>query len=315
MIETILNGLLPVAFGILLGWLTGRQGLLKHEDAHVLGVFVIRFALPFALFEGAVKTAPEKLGNVGFFLCLIFGLMGTYLIALAVGRLIFKHDLRTATMQALVSSYPDMAYFGAPILAAMFGPEGFLAVLVGNLVTSIFMLPLTIVLTHVSNKLDAGHGWKDSWHILVHSITNAVINPIVWLPILGTILSFGHVTLPAPVLSSVDLIAKAAGGTSLFALGLMLYGEPFRINADVLTNLGLKNLLMPLLMVLGAVLFGVTGAAREQVIITGATPTAVAAAIFALKNNTYTANATATILISTILGIGTAGILIGFFSS
>ena len=80
-----------------------------------------------------------------------------------------------------------------------------------------------------------------------------------------------------------------------------------KINADVLANLGLKNLLMPLLMVLGAVLFGVTGAAREQVIITGATPTAVAAAIFALKNNTYTANATATILISTILGIGTAG--------
>ena len=89
------------------------------------GSFVIRFALPFALFEGAVKTAPEKLGNVGFFLCLIFGLMGTYVIALAVGRLLFKHDLRTATMQALVCAYPDMAYFGAPILAAMFGPEGF----------------------------------------------------------------------------------------------------------------------------------------------------------------------------------------------
>ena len=314
MVETILNGLLPVAFGILLGWLTGQQGLLKHENAQVLGTYVIRFALPFALFEGAVKTAPEKLGNAGFFLCLIFGLMGTYVIALAVGRLLFKHDLRTATMQALVCAYPDMAYFGAPILAAMFGPEGFLAVLVGNLVTSIFMLPLTIVLTHASDKVDAGHGWKDSWHILVHSLTNAVINPIVWLPILGAILSFGHVTLPAPVLSSVDLIAKTAGGTSLFALGLMLYGEPFRINTDVLANLGMKNLLMPVLMALGAVLLGVTGAFRQQVIITGATPTAVAASMFALKNNTYTANATATILISTILGLATNGILIGWFS-
>jgi len=276
---------------------------------------VIRFALPFSLFEGAVKTAPEKLGNLGFALCLIFGLMGTYLIALAVGRLFFKHDLRTATMQALVCAYPDMAYFGAPILAAMFGPEGFLAVLVGNLVTSIFMLPLTIVLTHVSGKVEAGHGWTDFWHILGHSLYSAVINPIVWLPILGAILSFGHVTLPGPVLSSVDLIAKSAGGTSLFALGLMLYGEPFKINADVLANLGLKNLLMPLLMALGAALLGVSGAARQQVIITGATPTAVAASMFALKNNTYTADATATILISTILGIAINGILIGWFSS
>jgi malonate transporter len=137
-VDTILNGLLPVAFVIMLGWLSARIRLLKHDDAGVLATLVIRFALPFALFEGAVKTSPEKLHNVGFALCLTLGLMGTYLIALAVGRFVFKHDLRTATMQALVCAFPDMAYFGAPILAAVFGPEGFLAVLVGNLITSIF---------------------------------------------------------------------------------------------------------------------------------------------------------------------------------
>jgi malonate transporter and related proteins len=36
--------------------------------------------------------------------------------------------------------------------------------------------------------------------------------------------------------------------------------------------------------------------------------------MFALKNKTYTADATSTILLSTILGIGTEAILIGFFS-
>jgi malonate transporter len=64
-IETILNGLLPVAFVILLGWLACRIGLLKHEDAGVLAALVIRFALPLALFEGAVKTSPDKLENLG----------------------------------------------------------------------------------------------------------------------------------------------------------------------------------------------------------------------------------------------------------
>uniref|UniRef100_UPI00131E8B8A AEC family transporter n=1 Tax=Beijerinckia sp. L45 TaxID=1641855 RepID=UPI00131E8B8A len=259
MIETILSGLLPVAFVIVLGWLSARLGLLKHEDAGVLATFVIRFALPFALFEGAIKTAPEKLANPGLGLCLVFGLMGTYLLALAIGRLVFRHDLRTSTMQALVCGFPDMAYFGAPILAAMFGPEGFIAVLVGNLVTSIVMLPLTIVLTHVSDKQEAGHGWADTIHVLTHSILGALINPIVWLPILGVILSFAHITLPGPVVSSVDMIAKTAGGTSLFALGLMLYGEKLRINADVLTNIGLKNFLMPALMMLGALGLGLTG--------------------------------------------------------
>jgi malonate transporter len=313
LLDTILNGLLPVAFVIVLGWLSGRLGLLKHDDAGVLATLVIRFSLPLALFEGAVKTSPDKLGNVGFALCLTLGLMGTYVIALGVGRFVFRHDLRTATMQALVCAFPDMAYFGAPILAALFGPEGFLAVLVGNLITSIFMLPLTIVLTHLGDKDETGNGRPDISRIFGQSIARAVINPIVWVPVSGMILSFSHVTLPGPVLTSVDLIAKSAGGTSLFALGLMLYGEGFMINANVLTNLAIKNFLQPALMALGAVLFGVVGAPAHQAVVTGAVPTATAAAMFALKNRTYTANATATILISTILGVITEGLLIAYF--
>jgi len=318
MIETILNGLLPVAFVISLGWLSCRLGLLKHEDAGVLATLVIRFALPFALFFGAVKTPPEKLADTGFVFALLFGLMGGYLVALCVGRFVFKHDLRTATMQALVCAFPDMAYFGAPILAALFGPEGFLAVLIGNLITSIVMLPLTIVLTRISDKSEAGHGWRDARHVLADSLVRAVMHPIVWLPVLGMVLSFAHVQLPEPISASVEMIAKAAGGTSLFALGVMLYGEKVRLNANVLANVGMKNFLQPALMVLGVVLFGVGvgggvgGAQAHQIIITGAVPTATAASMFALRNKTYTADATATILISTILGIATEGLLMAF---
>ena len=312
MLETILNGLLPVAFGIVLGWLACRIGLLKHDDAGVLATLVIRIALPISLFEGAVRTSPDKLADVGLVLCLVFGLMGSYLIALGVGRFVFKHDLRTATMQALVCAFPDMAYFGAPILAAMFGPIGFLAVVIGNLVTSLLMLPLTIVLTSASDKQEAGH--RDVWLILRHSLVAAVINPIVWLPVLGAVLSFSYVTLPGPVLDSVDVIGRAAGGTALFALGLMLYGEPFTINANVLTNVGIKNFLQPAMMAAGAVMFGLGAVSTQQAVITGAVPTASAAAMFALKNKTYTADATSTILISTVLGIATVGILMAIFS-
>jgi malonate transporter and related proteins len=315
MIEAVLNGILPVAFVIALGWLSAYIKLLRHEDAGVFAALVIRIALPLALFEGAVKTAPDKLSNLGFAGCLALGLMGTYFVAFFLARYAFKHDLRTATMQALVCAYPDMAYFGAPILSAMFGPEGFLAVLVGNLVTSIFMLPLTIVLTRVSGKREAGHGWDNAWHVLSRSLASAVIAPIVWLPVTGMILSFAHVSLPAPVLTSVDLIGKASGGVSLFALGLMLYGEPVRVNADILTNIGLKNFFQPALMVLGVFLFGLTGQLAKQVVITGAVPTATAASMFALRNRTYTAEATSTIFISTLLGLFTEAVLIALLRS
>jgi malonate transporter and related proteins len=312
--ETVLNGLLPVAFAIALGWLAGRLSILKHDDAGVIATFVIRFALPLALFEGAVTTSPDKLGNIRLAACLALGLMGVYLIALAVGRLVFRHDLRTATMQALVCAFPDMAYFGAPVLAVVFGPPGFLAVLLGNLVTSIFMLPLTIVLTQISAGGAEGLQWSDVRGVLLQSLGRAVINPIVWLPISGAILTFCGVKLPGPVLGAVGMVAKSAGGTSLFALGLMLYGEKFRINTNVLANLGMKNFLQPALMAVGAVLFGLDKTDAHQAILTGAVPTATAAAMFALKNNSYTADATATILISTIMGLFTEGVLIAMLS-
>ncbi|RFU45245.1 AEC family transporter [Paraburkholderia sp. DHOC27] len=314
MIETILNGLLPVAFVILLGWFAGRIGLLKHADADVLATLVIRFALPFALFLAAATTPANKIIDPGLAACLTFGLMGSYLLALALGFYVFKHDLRTATMQALVCGFPDMAYFGAPILVAMYGPPGYLVVLVGNLVTSIIMLPVTIALTHVMDQQEAGHSGASVMRVIGRSLGGAAINPIVFLPVFGVILSFYQVKLPVPVLTAVDLMAKAAGGTSLFALGLMLYGEKLQINLNVLTNIGIKNFIMPAMMLLGVILFRLTGAPAHQAIITGAVPTATAAAMFALKNNTYTADATSTILLSTVLGIGTEALLIGMFA-
>lgn len=114
MLNAILNGLLPVAFVIMLGWLSARIGMLKHDDAGVLATLVIRFALPLALFEGAAKTSPDKLQNVGFALCLTLGLMGTYLIALGIGRFVFRHDLRTATIQALVGMVLSFCHVKLP---------------------------------------------------------------------------------------------------------------------------------------------------------------------------------------------------------
>ena len=307
MVVTILIGVQPVALVIALGWLSGRVGLLRHADADVLATFVIRFALPFSLFGGAFDTPPDKLANIGLWLCLAFGLMSTYIIALGVGCFIFKRDLRTATMQALVCAFPDLVYFGAPILLAMFGPIGFLAVAMGNLVTGLQILPLTTMLTNVSDRKEAGE--TGSWVILGNSLLSAVTKPIVWLPILGAGLSASHVTLPGPVLTDIDTVGRAASGVELFALGLMLNGEPFAINANVLTNIGIKNFLNPALMALGAVALNLDTDSARQAVITGALPTATAAAMFAVNNKTYTAEATSTILISTILGIGMAALM------
>lgn len=311
MITTILNGLLPVVFVVSLGWLSGRLKLLKHDDAGVLATYVIRFALPFALFEGARSTSPEQLLNYGLLIALTTGLVGTFVIALLIGRLGFGHDLKTASIQALVCSFPDMAYFAAPVLAALYGPAGFLAILLGNLIIMIVILPATIILTHAADK-DAHEG-RGKLAVILASVAGAVKNPIVWLPLLGVVLSMARLKLPEPVAISVETVARSAGGTSLFALGLMLFGEPVRFNANIGTNVVLKLVLQPLLIFAAALLVGLPPLISQQAILTGSAPTATAASMFALKSETYTAEATSTVLITTVLAIAIDAVLIALF--
>ncbi|MES2019601.1 MAG: AEC family transporter, partial [Pseudomonadota bacterium] len=143
------------------------------------------------------------------------------------------------------------------ILLQLCGPEGFLAVLVGNLITSFIILPLTIVLCRWGELRGAGDGGDGVVGALRQSIGKTLTNQMVWLPIVGVALSFSHLTLPAPLMESVDLVARAAGGVSLLALGLMFYGERPKLNLNVLSNVGIKNFLQPALMLLGIWLFGV----------------------------------------------------------
>jgi malonate transporter and related proteins len=312
-ITTILNGLLPVVFVVGLGWLSGRLKLLKHDDAGVLANYVVRFALPLALFEGARSTSPEQLLNYGLLIALTIGLLGTFIIALLIGRFVFGHDLKTASLQGLVCSFPDMAYFAAPVLAALYGPAGFLAILLGNLVVMILILPATIILTHAS---DAGaHDKRGGMGVVVASVAGAVKNPIVWLPLLGVVLSVSRFTLPQPVGISIETVARSAGGTSLLALGLMLFGEPVRFNVDVGTNVALKQVLQPLLIFAGALLVGLSPTVSQQAILTGSAPSATAASMFALKSAAYTAEATSTVFFSTVLAIVIDAILIALFQA
>jgi len=311
LIETVIDGLLPVAFAIALGWFAGARRIIRPELVTDLAQYVLKFGLPLALFGGALKAKPEQLTNVHFFLALTVGLMGSYLIALLLGRTLFKHDLRTATLQALTAGFPDMAYFGAPVLVALAGPTGYIAVVVGNLVTSLMMIPLTVFLLSMGQE-KRGVGGPTPTQAVLSSLKHAITNPLVWLPILGAALTLSHVALAKPLVDSTDLIGRSAGGVSLFTLGLMFSKYKIRLNAEAFANIGMANVMRPVITFAAATAFGLHGLPYQEAVITGAVPTATAVSMFAIRENTYEGTATATVLAGTLIGIATVAIAIVF---
>ncbi len=314
MASLLLRSLFPLVFVMTLGWLSGKLKYMQHHDASALATVVIRFALPLQLFIGALNTDPARIKNLPFIMVLVIGLMGSYLLTLCISRLIFKHDIKTSALQSLVCSFPDMAYFGAPVLMVLIGPEGFLGVLIGNLITSLIMIPLTIVLLRMGDSQASAVGKSSVAATILPNLFKAVRNPIVWIPFLGIVMSLSGIKLPALLFSSADMMGKTAGGISLFALGLLFYGERPAINLHIFSNIGLKNLLQPALMAAAGLAFGLEHTLMQQVVIIGATPSAIAAGMFAIRSDTYVDTASSSILVGTAIGIITEGVMIFMIS-
>jgi predicted permease len=84
----LLQSLFPLVFIMLLGWLSGKLGYSRREDANVMATVVIRFALPFHLFR-CIAYRPNKIKNLTFMAVLVVGLMGSYLLTLFISRTFF----------------------------------------------------------------------------------------------------------------------------------------------------------------------------------------------------------------------------------
>lgn len=295
MIATIAQALAPIVFVTALGWCAGRWQLMPKEANKILATFVVTFALPISLFLAAARTQPNQILNLPYVATLAAGLIGVWLLGLLLGRCRGGRNWREATMRAITVSFPNMAYCGPPVLIAAVGPSAVLAVIVGNLIYTLLLLPLSLVLL-------SGGGARQA-------LGKALRQPLVALPLLGLIWALLGIPLPHLLVSATDEIGRAAGGVALFTLGLILAGIRPSLDRDIVFNLGLKNVLQPLVMLGVGVAVGLQGDLLKQVFLLGVLPAATAAPTLAMAQGVYSEEAARSVLFSTLLAI--PGIALG----
>jgi predicted permease len=304
MVSVIFSALLPILFVAFLGWLAVRMKLFGPQSTTTLSTFVVRFALPLSLFLAAAQAKPSDLTDAAYIASLAAGLIGTYVLGILLGRFVFKHNVRASALEGLSCSFPNMAYCGPPVLIAAVGMQGLLAVIVGNLIVTVLLVPFTIVVLQLAAPpRDGGAGSK--WLLVEQSLLGAVKQPLVWLPVLGAALALLGVRLPEVVDNAVEEIGKAAGGAALFTLGMMLGQNPMRLGHDVLANLALKNLVQPAIMLGAALLLGLSLPLVKEVFLIGVMPSATAASVLAQRYGAYVQEAAATTAASTLFSIVT----------
>ncbi|MES2503314.1 MAG: AEC family transporter [Myxococcota bacterium] len=304
MVSLLLKALGPVAFGIALGYLAGRMKLISEEGARNFSGYVVTFALPILLFVSAFNFTPAQLEDPPYILAIVFSLVGIFVLGGLIGHWVFKLPVAETGLFACNSGFPDMAFFGLPVLLAVVGAGALLPVIIGNLVTSIVMVPIIVFMLQQGSARAS----------VLSMVLGTLKQPVVWAPVLGLVLVLAGIKLPLAATDSLQLIGGTAGGIALFTLGVILSRLPFQFNLSVLAVVVLKNIVMPLAALMLCRLLSVESSLAKGVVIIAACPSGTIGAMLSSKFSVGQRSIPAEILASNAIGIVSMAVWVAMVS-
>lgn len=300
MFNLILSALAPVAFVVLLGVIAGKTKLINADGAKSLSTAVVNFALPCTLFVSIFSFSPSQFENVGYVLTLTVGITLPFLVALFLGMFVWKKPADEAALFGSNSGFPDMAYFGLPVVITVVGQQGMLPIIVGNIITSIIVIPIIMAMLYKGQGSKAGSAPESG---IAGILLNTIKQPVVWAPILGLILALLGFKLPELATDSLKLLGGITGGLALFTLGILLSFLTPRIDLQVVIVVIIKNFVMPALVLLLALFFKLDPLLAKGAIIIAACPAATMGAMLSSQFSVATDKIPGQILASNVIAI------------
>lgn len=298
-----ISDLLPIIVVMLLGYASGKRHTFTEDQARAFNQLVLNYALPAALFVSIVRAnremifADDKLTLVSLVVivgCFMFSWFGSYKF--------FKRTKAEAAVCALIAGSPTIGFLGFAVLDPIYGDSvstGLVVAIISIIVNAI-TIPIGLYLMNPS----AGKDGKGSSNL--SALVSAMKEPVVWAPVLATVLVLLGIRIPAELDPSFKLIAQANSGVAVFAAGLTLAAHKFEFSKEIAYNTFLKLILMPLVLLLVGLAFDMDSLQLQMMVLAGALPPAFSGIIIASRFNVYTRTGTASLAVSIVGFIITA---------
>lgn len=210
----------PIYLVVLAGYVATRSGLFARADMQVFGKFVFNLALPALIFNALAQRHISDILHPAYLLSYLLGSLLMLTLAFFTGRRVLGLNMVRSTFLAMGVSCSNSSFIGFPILMLMVAPVAGVALGLNVIVENLVMLPLLLAMAE--HGRDGGGG---AWHqVIRQSVQRLMKNPLVIAVTAGLAISLSEVTLPQPMIRTVNLFAQASGGLSLFAIGGMLVG-------------------------------------------------------------------------------------------
>ena len=305
-----LEVLVPVFFGLGLGYYAGLRGRVDNRNIHALNVTLMHFVLPCSLFLGVAKTPPALLRSQWPLLAVLgLSMVVIYAIVFVLERKIFSKSSDESSVQALTVSFSNNVAVGLPLLAALYTQTGLLAVAAAIMAGALIVSPITLVLLECSAV-----GAKNTSHPLLKRLGPAILTslcrPVILAPLCALVFPLTGHPLPLVVIHSLDLIGKATVGLALFLTGVILSAYPLRMSAGVTCGVLLKNVVQPAIAFGLILLFRQHGEIAREAFLLAAVPAGFFGTVFGARYGVSSRDASSTLVLSTVASIVTLPIAI-----
>jgi predicted permease len=262
----VLLGFFVIGTMILVGFVTGRSGVLGEHGQPVLARLVFFVLSPFLLFTVLADADVDALFSSLLVVSLIAALVCFTVYAL-VARLVWRRPAPETLIGSFASGYVNANNIGIPVSVYVLGNAAYSAPLI--------LLQLLVFAPLALSILDRNTGGGST----IRRILVPLRNPLIIGTVLGVLISVFNLDIPDFVMEPLRMIGAAAVPIVLISFGMSLSGQrplaPGSGRRDVLLAVALKLALMPVVAwAVGRFLFGMDGQDLLVVTVLAALPTA-----------------------------------------
>jgi malonate transporter and related proteins len=295
--------LIPIFFGLLLGYFAGIRRFVDNRDVHSLVRFVMNFALPCSLFTAIAHTDRAMLrSQAGLVAVLGLVYLALFFLAWFVERRVFRSNAADSAVLALTLGFPNATAVGIPLLDALYGPSAAAATAMGIAIGAVTISPIALAILERSALKAHAHSPAGQ---IASSMWKAVKRPVVWAPVLGVLAALVQLHLPDFVNRSLTVMGNATAGAALFLTGLIVSAQRFRLDGRVIAAIAAKNLLQPAVCLGVAWIVGLSVVETRYAVLIAAIPCGFFGLVFGKGFNSSPLTASSSLIFSYVFGIAT----------
>ncbi len=208
---------------MVIGYIFGRKRIVSENAGRDIAVLTTRFLLPVYIFNTMVKhVSPESMSqNMTYFLLGIAFLVINIILSLVISRLLPGAPINKL-MTYYILTFPNISYFGYPIIESAFGSE-----VISQFI--IFSLPCVLTLNTygtyllTSKRSSINDNQKSRFNIKqLRSLPFELLIGVV----LGIVIGLLQIPLPSPITAFLDFTSVCMSPISMILAGLILSIHP-----------------------------------------------------------------------------------------